>query len=305
MSPCWSPVVWGVTPHQTDDPTYGDYGVAGNTLAGGTFYYMKADEGTQAGDAKGHNVLGISSAADSQLANTPPGYDATLGASLGLPSTWGTNRLRCAGAYGCHGDHSESDQATAISGGHHGDDAVIDGTSIAKSYRFLKGIVGKEWNTAGATGGKWEYKPSATQHNQYKGEDRTSDAYSGTNTISYLCAECHGFFHSANNGGGITDGTWGNWVRHPTDYDMGNTAVGSEYRSYNTDGTYSVVAPVASVDVSTVVSSVTFSDDTIVTCISCHRAHGSDYYKLMRWDYKNTTLSTALYGCNVCHTRKN
>ncbi|MBW2020586.1 MAG: hypothetical protein JRI65_11400, partial [Deltaproteobacteria bacterium] len=71
---------------QTDDPTYGDYGVAGNTLAGGTFYYMKADEGTQAGDAKAHNVYGISSAADSQLTNTPPGYDATLGQSLGLPS---------------------------------------------------------------------------------------------------------------------------------------------------------------------------------------------------------------------------
>ncbi|RLB81583.1 MAG: hypothetical protein DRH17_08570 [Deltaproteobacteria bacterium] len=302
--------------HQTQDPTYGDYGVAGNTLAGGTFYYMKADEGTQAGDAKAHNVLGISSVADSQLTNTPPGYDATLGQSLGLPATWGSNRLRCAGTYGCHGDHGQSDQFAAISGAHHGDDTTIDGSTVAKSYRFLKGIVGKEWNTSGGTGGKWEYKPTATAHNQYKGKDRTDDIYTGgTDTISYLCAECHGFFHSSDNAGGdtatggIDDGTWGNWVRHPTDYDMGNTAVGSEYRTYNGDGsTYSVVAPVASVDVGTVVSSVTYSDDTIVTCLSCHRAHGSDYADLLRWDYSGmvagTTGTTAGTGCFLCHTAK-
>ncbi|MBW2020585.1 MAG: hypothetical protein JRI65_11395 [Deltaproteobacteria bacterium] len=90
---------------------------------------------------------------------------------------------------------------------------------------------------------------------------------------------------------------------------MGNTAVGSEYRTYNGDGsTYSVVAPVASEDVSTVVSSVSYSDDTIVTCLSCHRAHGSDYADLLRWDYSGmvagTTGTTAGTGCFLCHTAK-
>jgi hypothetical protein len=85
---------------------------------------------------------------------------------------------------------------------------------------------------------------------------------------------------------------------------MGNTGGSTEYRDYPGDAshTYSVIAPVASTDVSSVVSSVTFADDTIVTCISCHRAHGTLYFKLMRWDYKNWPGGTN--GCNVCHTEK-
>lgn len=303
--------------HHISNPSYGTTGTAGNTLAGGTFYYMKQDEATTAGDAKGHNVLGISAAEDSQLVNQPPGYDSTLGDDLGLPAgDWGANRLTCAGSYGCHGDHNESDQFAAISGGHHGDDTPpLDGTSPAKSYRFLLGIVGLEWNTTGATAGRWEYKPTATKHNQYMGEDRLDDVYGGTNTINYLCAQCHGYFHSSDNvgaggtaTGGIDDGTWGNWVRHPTDYDMGNTLAGSEYKSYNSDGsTYSVIAPVASADVSAVISAVTFNDDTIVSCVSCHRAHGTDWADLLRWEYATMDAGqtpTPNEGCFICHTTK-
>jgi hypothetical protein len=299
--------------HQTDNPNYGATGTTGDTTAGGTFYYMKQAEGTQAGDAKAHNVDGISTSQDSVLGYDPPGYDSTLGQSLGLPASWTGQRLTCAGTYGCHGDHNELDLFAAISGGHHGDDTPpVGGGTVARSYRFLLGIVGLEWNTSGATGGRWEYKPTSSAHNQYKGVDRTDDTYvsSGDNTISYLCAQCHGFFHSSDNAGGdtatggIDDGvSWGNWVRHPTDYDMGNTDPGSEYRSYGP--TYDVDAPVASVNYTTVVDAVTFADDTIVTCISCHRAHGSDYADLLRWEYNMDAGSgTDNGGCFKCHTEK-
>lgn len=295
--------------HQSQDPAYGLTGTTGNTLAGGTFYYLELGPGTsQEKDAKGHNVLGIAGMDSGLMSYDPPGYDNFV---TGRPATWSAGtQLRCAGSYGCHGYPNVVDQFAAISGGHHGDDSVINGSSIPTSYRFLMGIVGNEWNTSGATGGRWEYKPTSTAHNQYKGADRTDDIYSqsSTSTISYLCAECHGFFHSSDNAsgideGGIDDGAWGNWVRHPTDYDMGNTVAGSEYRSYGP--TYNVDAPVASTVASSVVDTVTFNNDTIVTCISCHRAHGSDYADLLRWQYNMDAGSgTDNGGCFICHTTK-
>jgi predicted CXXCH cytochrome family protein len=45
---------------------------------------------------------------------------------------------------------------------------------------------------------------------------------------------------------------------------------------------------------------ISTAGDAIVTCISCHRAHGSPYYKLLRWDYAGS-IST---GCAYCHTSK-
>jgi hypothetical protein len=107
-------------------------------------------------------------------------------------------------------------------------------------------------------------------------------------------------------------------------------ATGTEYAHYNnnggggTDGVYSTLAPVAS-DMSglsaasaggTQVVQNVFTDTmpdgvtdiAIVTCISCHRAHGSEYADLLRWDYtagtsagSGTNLNS---GCFVCHTTK-
>jgi predicted CXXCH cytochrome family protein len=42
----------------------------------------------------------------------------------------------------------------------------------------------------------------------------------------------------------------------------------------------------------------------VIMCLSCHRAHGSPYYKMMRWDYTSTNLLDVLSGCIVCHTSK-
>jgi predicted CXXCH cytochrome family protein len=81
----------------------------------------------------------------------------------------------------------------------------------------------------------------------------------------------------------------------------------AEYDLYNsgtgTNNAYSVITPVASSSVGSVLSVVTpatTNDDTIITCVSCHRAHGTPYYKLMRWDYAN-----GIGGyCTNCHTSK-
>ncbi len=269
----------------TSEPTYGDDGTTGDTLAGGNFYWVAGPAGV---DNTGHNVATDNLAeADGDLGNTPPG------ATTALPS-----QLTCAGTTGCHGDRTVDNDFGAISGSHHADDSQIDGTTVATSYRFLNGILGLEDDD-------WEYQPTSTEHNQYYGVDRTADTENDEGTISSLCAQCHNDFH---NGAGNVQGTEGGfgspWVRHPTDFDMGNTAADSEYRNYG-GGTYVVSAPVASTNVSSVVTNVTFNDDTIVTCVSCHRAHGTPNADLLRWDYNSIVAGGGgTGGCFECHTTK-
>ena len=277
--------------YSTTAPTYGADGTTGNTLAGGNFYWVANGD-----DTAGHNVGtdGFISQ-DATLGTVPPG-----GTDMGTP-------VGCAGTTGCHGDPTINGTYPSIKGAHHGDDSVIDGSTVAKSYRFLKGVLGNEDSD-------WEYQPTATAHNQYYGIDRADDTTNDGSTISGLCARCHPDFHhrggtnqDPNAGVSYYTGQFSSpWMRHPTDFDMGNTAAGSEYRGYGgTGNAYVVAAPVASSDVSTVLSSVTFNDDTIVTCVSCHRAHGTKYPDLLRWDYSQITAGGGgSGGCFECHTTK-
>ena len=90
-----------------------------------------------------------------------------------------------------------------------------------------------------------------------------------------------------------------------------------EYGSYNgVTNAYSVEAPVADntlvIGVKTALRSQVLQTDgdAIVTCISCHRAHGSPYPDLLRWDYNTDTdvmsagNSAGNVGCFICHTTK-
>jgi len=240
-----------------------------NPLAGGNFNYVRND------DTKGHNVEGIVSQ-DSNLGLVPPG-----GAAM-------TSQLTCAGEFGCHGDRSAgNDNISGIKGAHHTDDSGgVTGTSVGLSYRFLSGISGKEDMD-------WEQDSVNTSHNEYKGS--TSNA---PDTISYLCAQCHGLFHTWQ-GGAFEVGTASPWLRHPTDIALKSTG---EYANYTA---YSMTAPVARPDPDNVMDTTQVTPGTdIIMCLSCHRSHASPYYKIMRWDYKSSDLSTALSGCNVCHTSK-
>ena len=186
----------------------------GKSLAGGDFYWV-----AQGADTKGHNVDGVASV-DGNLSYDPPGWDAsaTAGNTFGQVTggnnpNWGSNQLTCAGMYGCHGKHTETTNAGAIRGAHHGDDSCLhvpnvdeskQGQSVVTSYRWCGGIHGIEdsdW--------EWTASDGTTDHNQYKGVNGNS-SYGDKTTISYLCAECHGQFHSS-------IGSASPWLRHPTD----------------------------------------------------------------------------------------
>lgn len=307
-----------------------------NSLAGGTFNYV----GAGGLDTTGHNVFGVSGP---DTVTSPPGWVATTftnySAGNAVGDNWGSKQLTCAGTNGCHGNHGDADDFADISGAHHGDDTTIDGTSVAKSYRFLRGIIGYE-------DGDWELTVTSADHNTYYGVDRNTTATGSMDkkTISYLCAQCHGAFHGSDavndtgiifSGPGISNSN--PWLRHPTDFSLSSTSLASEYLSYadasgalaTTPGTtavYNFVAPLASALVTTAADNNTkassvlppagaitnpfasVGNNDIVTCLSCHRAHGSPYADLLRWDYTKMEAGVgggfANKGCFACHTSK-
>jgi len=233
-------------------------------LAAGNFKYIAGID-----DNKGHNVADVDQEGNTSMF-PPPGDQHTTGITAA--------NFTCAGQYGCHGDRTETSQIAAVKGAHHTNDSTIDGNSVGTSYRFLKGVLGLENPTTA-----WR-NVDATDHNEYKGaaSQGASSLTSPVNgTMSGFCAECHGYYHGS--GTDETGGSASPWIRHPTDFSLPNSG---EYTSYTT---YSVVAPVARVTISSTPSSTvdpTGTDDDILMCLSCHGAHATNYYKLMRWDNK-------------------
>ncbi len=287
------------------------------TLAAGDFYWVNSDEVVNSD--KGHNVIDLPgiSIKDANMPDfSPPGWDpdATgnnfpFGQVANGENTW-SSQLTCAGTYGCHGNHNFEGSFDGIRGAHHTNTngssnqaSVAD--SVGNSYRFLGAIKGLE--EAG-----WNWNESSSTHNEYFGVNNTNDrstgsfaAYGTRNTISFLCAECHGLFHNAID----ADSSSGPpWVRHPTDISL--PGIG-EYALYNTPdgstiGAYSVVAPIARMDIPATSKSLVTPGTDIVMCLSCHRAHGSNQNDLLRWDYSTmVTNGPNSGGCFVCHTTKN
>jgi predicted CXXCH cytochrome family protein len=289
------------------------------TLAGGDFYWVNSNETANAG--KGHNVIDLPgiTGKDAYMRDfNPPGWDKAatngfrFGRVAGGEDNW-SSQLTCAGKYGCHGDHTKESSFRGVEGAHHNNSggtssraSVADKTG--NSYRFLGGIKGLE-NT------DWNWNETAQNHNEYYGvnspANRQYDSgkiYTNRDTISFLCAECHGVLHTdaANDFSGRTP-----WRRHPTDIALpGGT---TEYADYNPDNgnQYSVEAPVAREAVpissgSTVSPNSSGITGAIVMCLSCHRAHGSNQNDLLRWDYGNMAAGDPNSGgCFTCHTRKN
>ncbi|NPA39514.1 MAG: cytochrome c3 family protein [Thermodesulfobacteria bacterium] len=285
-------------------PTY-TFGGARNTLAGGNFYWVQSD------DTKGHNVVGIAGV-DSNIGLVPPGYDPSNYPEFTKyrPSTW-DHQLTCAGNFGCHGkfdanDPSLNDPFKAISGAHHKNIVRTNGTAPAtevwNSYRFLWGIKGTE-------DPNYELNPDTTHHNGYYASTSPTDPAS----INYLCGECHGVFHRD-----TYNGTYASpWLRHPTDFDM-NTVAYKEYGNYpnptlfsgklgvSAVGDYFADVPVGNTQGAVLSKVLQSSGDAIVLCLSCHRAHGSPYPDLLRWDYSACQAGSpsADCGCLACHTSK-
>ncbi len=282
---------------------------ANTQLAGGNFYWTELAVAETTRDPKAHNVTGLSvNAQDNALADTPPGGSALSG------------NITCAGTTGCHGNRTNANEFTDLGGAHHNNEtaqitvaeaqAAATANEPGQAYRFLDGIAGYEHVNR-----EYEATQTATTgHNEYYGDVRANDSLADSNTISALCAVCHADFH--NDSGGEALGSGGSnfaspWLRHPTDLQM--AGLGGEYAGYSS---YSLLAPVARSTVPAAASSTvntTAGTDAIVMCLSCHKAHGSAYADILRWDYDAATTqcvseigngSGTQCGCFECHTTK-
>jgi hypothetical protein len=258
-------------------------------LAGGNFHYSAKNFG----DRKGHNVDGVASL-DAKNKGLPPGYDRRTD-----PSIIGYNPqkpLSCAGSNGCHGDRNIEDPFASILGTHHAEDTPVDGSTTAKSYRYLR-ITKKVKGVLGLEEPLWEHDRSVKKHNEY------------SITINTLCANCHGDYH-----GKEVTGKENPWLRHPTDNVLPKRG---EYLDYNPDvkpppdrpdvRVYSTEAPVARESFSEagdLGDSVKPGRD-MVMCLSCHVAHASPYNYGLRWDYDSLYAGEEDRGaCMICHTGK-
>jgi predicted CXXCH cytochrome family protein len=289
----------------------------GFTLAGGNFYWVK-----NVSDSEGHNVdivkVGQDSDIGPNIGYNPPGWDKAQtdnsGHTIaGAADDWPV-QLTCAGAYGCHGNHSISGNDDGIKGAHHSNIGVSHTvatapTTMGGSYRFCDGIKGMEETD-------WEWSgDDSTHHNEYYGSTyNDAGGAPDKQTISFLCAECHGQFHTSASIGG----TASPWLRHPTDIVLMSASRGTtEYSAYNNAGSppvaaYNIIVPVARGAVPSAASNTVNTNQgatttgAIVMCLSCHRAHGSNQPDILRWDY--TTMISGggsnNTGCFVCHTTK-
>jgi hypothetical protein len=302
-TPCWGCHAQGTG--NNIDPVTGAPQIRhtnANDLAGGNFAYITGDKAGVTGDTetRGHNVIDTG-VTDDNFSNGiyPPGDE--------FSQSIDNANFTCAGKFGCHGDRSAEDEYDAVHGSHHTKDFMLkfgsidessQGSSVGTSYRFLLGVKGGEDSD-------WHATSSDSDHNEYKGATsgvESTQTSPGSNSVSGLCAECHGDFH-----GNATDtGVSSPWKRHPTDISL--PGAGTEYANYTS---YNLQVPVARTVIpdspSNTVDPIGTSDD-IVMCLSCHRAHTSPYQDILRWKYEDmiagTTGDGAGQGCFVCHSSK-
>lgn len=285
-------------------------------LAAGNFAYINGSKGSGASQTKGHNVVDLF-ARDSTHNFPPGGPMKNAGAGIRHPTTM-PSRFTCAGLYGCHGNAHIVDPMTSVRGSHHNNSGNLPaGTTVGDSYRFLLGVTGLEAADL--------QNRDSSHHNEYIMDDHqlpgfptqsscywchgpdnpwhgnSGDVLEPGSGMSNLCMRCHPDMHSWIDQNSA-------WYRHPNNVAIPDRG---EYAAYTV---YDVDAPVSRRTLPTVASSVVTPGvdawnrgQDHVFCLSCHKAHGTDFPDILRWDY--TTIiagsgSNSGEGCFICHTTK-
>ena len=274
------PIVFNLT-----QPTYPPDGSSSSTLAGGNFYWvLQANQ-------HGHNVHGISGQDPRYTTGVAPGGVQRAPECTNCHGTLATPESGCSG---CHAAYHHADGKGEVTGQAEG------------WFRFLGSVMEQDDTTtppptgvSGIEDPAWEQSPLSDRHNTYKGKTGPYVSYLESGSITQKCVGCHGRFH----GETIANATW---IRHPVDAVIPGSGEFTGLTSYNP------LVPVARQTITgadTNFPSVTLGSD-LVSCISCHRAHGSPYPAMMRWGYRAwpgndpQTGQPAFNGCAVCHTSK-
>jgi hypothetical protein len=311
-SPISDPARAPVVTYTAPPSGVGDARVTGDTyLAGGSFYWVETD-----GPEYGHNVQELNAPLDGMEGN-PPGDTSSDYATTEPLSC--NDRGNAGGYTGCHyggGHHSnegadyENDPVTTTE--------FVTGNDAGSSYRFLSG------NTIGGENADWEWTFTRNDHNIYS----ASTDYDAEDVASLtgVCIRCHGDFHGAwfvGAGLGSGTGAGGAWYRHPTDLDITAVGINSEHAAY---GSYDPTVPIADSSIPSDGTQVVTGADwnaynslegsagvnaefNKISCVSCHRAHGSEYLDALRWSYGRMDAGGGApggntLGCFKCHTAK-
>lgn len=275
------PVVLNLT-----EPTYPADGSNTSSLAGGNFHWL-----ITRGDAFGHNVAGISAEDLRFPPNQAPGGVARDGECA---NCHGTLANAASGCEGCHVAQHHADGVGVVAGEEQG------------WYRFLGSVMQRDLTdeppsegVVGIEAADWEQSPAADRHNVYQGRSGPYASYLESGAISQKCIGCHGEFHNQ-----TASST--TWIRHPVDVAIPNAGEFAAMDLYNP------LVPVArrNVGPESAGFSIVNTGSDLVSCISCHRPHGSPYPAMLRWGYRDWpgldshTQQSAFNGCAVCHTSK-
>jgi predicted CXXCH cytochrome family protein len=289
-----------------------------NPLAGGNFYWVET-----LGDEYGHNVMTVDGTLD-----WAPGGDTSFGV---IPNNCGfegchkslasirygggpgplLNPIVGNGCIGCHdAAHHADDRQHPLAGGYKYVNEAGGG------YRFLNKAGAKYWNipphnppaVAGIEDPDWQQNPSSTSHNEYQDSPKPGAPgnYGGKSQgISDFCGGCHNSYHSWTDGGYPNGGDGNPWLRHPASIVLPDSGEYANYTVYNPN------VPVARSDAAVLSGysgpsgAVTPGSDKVM-CLSCHRAHGSPYKDMLRWDSDAMVANGGgSGGCFVCHSTKN
>lgn len=306
----------------------------GIAMPAGDFYWANIDPG------KGHNpaLTGGRSAmqlkSDNDLKSSPPGGHLISG-------NWS-----CISCHGSHGKFSDDISAwrqlkRKINGHVVTGDVSLYGVELTAgslqqnpSYEPIKS------NSRGIYSGNI-YVSSRGNRSELEGAnlfkpegDRNKNIYRGG--FSSFCSACHGSFHEGNgsSSANFRTSSSGSWLKHPTNFKMGESiryginAYAAEiltsqginpnpegydwkYPLIKADNDYSI-----SVQQPAANNRNTLSDEDRLTCLTCHKAHASQYDNMTRWDARSHSFIASgeedftgqvaatdnlAYGCGKCH----
>ncbi|MBI4843215.1 MAG: hypothetical protein HY809_02680 [Nitrospirae bacterium] len=240
-------------------------------------------------DTNTHNVedlvgFNAGGADDILTSNDPPGGSAAV-----LTKFSGANQLKCAGSNGCHGSHdSKATSWAGIQGYHHAGGSIYKFLEVATDNEgagtAVAGTKDSTYESGGAT---------ASKHNIY-----VSDAATG---ISAFCNNCHDVFHGAATTDLTTNGLWN---RHPTDISIATYLGASGVTVDYVNNPFAFTAAYATT-LSTTSATGYDATNGYVMCLSCHRAHASEYADLLRFNYASQSAGGGgTTGCLGCHVNQ-
>jgi cytochrome c553 len=314
------------------------------SMPAGDFYYSNLDT------KKGHNPaytkgsLGAATsklmAADTTLGSAPPGGTISDG-EWSCHSCHGMHS-RFSGSYTAYRQIKRKVNGVVVTGDvrSFGVESTAGGEVQNAAYEPIKS------NSRGDVQGT-NYVNTRQDGQALQGADLFADL-SDTNKNVYqggfssFCSACHGDFHGGNTESRTADNgktrSGGAWIKHPTNVVMDNTngakysintyrvtvtnAQGNNPNPVGYDWKYPLIKADSDFSVKSAVASATdpatLANTDRISCLTCHKAHASQYENMTRWDSNAHSFIASgatdfegqasigdnpAYGCGKCHQK--